>query len=496
MTRIGYFILHNKNKKCILVTDVPYDFKQDSSDEEIAQWPMTPFEVIVSIYQKSLCIFKNLEDIIFGDNCLKYSYNSEILEILEIKRVDSGTENSKLCGRISILDYQSNEYIDGWIILDKTHIYPLVSPINFNLNINTILPNMVNYDDVSVYEEPTTESKEVGSINGEIIVTIQDYANGFVKLNYGSLQPSTPGSQYNIYGEEFKNLGYGWIKLKNSDIKWYVVEIPEKNRNKKSIDTPDKEFNKWYRSYFHSILAKDENFLSYFNTNRIYVIISEENKDVMGLLYFEKKTGPLLILDEHDYRKIVEYLYPNIRKDLIIKDESFGGFEGDDDFLVDQDIVYNPQPADFWVKCKEGIYSVEVREKPGEQFYIIDTISSDGEYKIIATHDEGRWGMLLIGGWIDLNYMEVTEHIITPEPNPIIPIPEPPFEITVKLNNDNLLGLYEEPVVNNKVNYVISDGNYEVVEIENDVFGKVNLEESVSGYILLIDERVTIVSEN
>lgn len=99
--------------------------------------------------------------------------------------------------------------------------------------------------------------------------------------------------------------------------------------------TNDENFILWFRKYFYSKLIKDDSFLSHFNTERNYYIISQENKNIMGLMTLYKGRSILNFMN-HDYKDLIERRFPNIRNDMIIKDESFGGF--DDDKLYQQDV--------------------------------------------------------------------------------------------------------------------------------------------------------------
>lgn len=96
----------------------------------------------------------------------------------------------------------------------------------------------------------------------------------------------------------------------------------------------DKKFIIWFRKYFYNKLIKDKNFLNYFNTERTYYIISQENERIMGLMTIYKGRT-VLIFKNHNYKDLIEKSFPLIRDDMIFKDESFGGFEEDPDYLQD-----------------------------------------------------------------------------------------------------------------------------------------------------------------
>ncbi len=106
----------------------------------------------------------------------------------------------------------------------------------------------------------------------------------------------------------------------------------------------EETFEEWFKRYYNEVLSKDSNFMSNFNNDRTYFIISQEKEDVMGIINIHK--GWVYInLEEFDYRKIINSLYPTIREDMTFKDESFGGY--DDDPQFSQEPERPPLPPDI-----------------------------------------------------------------------------------------------------------------------------------------------------
>lgn len=110
-----------------------------------------------------------------------------------------------------------------------------------------------------------------------------------------------------------------------------VEEIPEE-------ETPSNEdlFINWFIRYFNKVLLKDDKFLNHFNNNRTYVVITQENKNIMGLMTLYKGRS-VLNFKNHNYAELIDNRFPDIRDDMIIKDESFGGHDEDKDYSVNKE---------------------------------------------------------------------------------------------------------------------------------------------------------------
>lgn len=131
-------------------------------------------------------------------------------------------------------------------------------------------------------------------------------------------------------------------------------ELPEDNETKEDenagialmsdesepIEPPVEEpaeketFEEWFERYYNLVLSKDSNFTNKFNHDRTYVIIAFDKEDVMGLFNMHKG-WTYINFNEFDYRVIINELFPTIRETMIFKDDSFGGYDEDGQFAVD-----------------------------------------------------------------------------------------------------------------------------------------------------------------
>lgn len=106
-------------------------------------------------------------------------------------------------------------------------------------------------------------------------------------------------------------------------------------------------FINWFTQYFNNVLLKNEKFLNYFNNNRTYIVISQENENIMGTMTLYKGRS-VLNFENHNYAELIDNRFPNIRDDMIFKDESFGGYDDDKDYSVDKMENQRPmRPGDF-----------------------------------------------------------------------------------------------------------------------------------------------------
>lgn len=120
--------------------------------------------------------------------------------------------------------------------------------------------------------------------------------------------------------------------IKTVDVPWnFTIGGPDEGGEDEASKPV---FEDWVTEYFNDILFNKKGFFDIFNTDRTYIIIAEENPSVMGFLVVQK--GRVYVnFKEHDYCIIINALYPAIRQDMIIPDDSFGGY--DDDLIFSQD---------------------------------------------------------------------------------------------------------------------------------------------------------------
>lgn len=109
------------------------------------------------------------------------------------------------------------------------------------------------------------------------------------------------------------------------------VELPPDDEEEEIIPT----FGEWFKEYYEKNLVHDEKFLLHFNNDFTYIIISAEDEMVMGLFRIGKGYT-YMNFDEFDYRILINNKFLDIRKDMNVPDESFGGFDEDKDFTLNE----------------------------------------------------------------------------------------------------------------------------------------------------------------
>lgn len=126
-----------------------------------------------------------------------------------------------------------------------------------------------------------------------------------------------------------------------------LAEGEEPNPDDLSIEQPPREtFGEWFKRYYELVLSKDNKFMNCFNYNRTYVIIAFDKEDVMGLFHLYKGFS-YINFEQFDYRVLINEKFPNIRKSMILKDESFGGYDGDEQFQVDPSKTDNSSSCEW-----------------------------------------------------------------------------------------------------------------------------------------------------
>lgn len=136
---------------------------------------------------------------------------------------------------------------------------------------------------------------------------------------------------------------------------------PDESESESKDPIPEPpQFSDWFYEYFYNTLINDRNFFNVFNTDRTYIIIPEEDIVNMGFM-ITYKGRTILNFEEHDYRNIINAMFPDIRKDMsTIPDDSFGGYYEDKDFSQEGD---KKDPSfggydddkDFFVNENKGI---------------------------------------------------------------------------------------------------------------------------------------------
>lgn len=118
----------------------------------------------------------------------------------------------------------------------------------------------------------------------------------------------------------------GTLRITLKDDELSILTKKKPNNNEKFIH--------WFKDYFYLELLRDPNFLNKFNMQRGYIIISQENKDIMGVMRLYKGSSYINFM-QHNWKVLVENQFPNIRDKMVFKDDSFGGFDEDEDYQQD-----------------------------------------------------------------------------------------------------------------------------------------------------------------
>lgn len=293
MTRLGFYIIHNNKYKLIKTINIPWDFTIGGPDSSN---PVVDFPIIGEWQPKNLIHIVSVEDIVFKDD---YQF--------VIKRFkDVITENKEEEDLIKETLYRVT--YNGVGVYEALRL--TISKEDWD--------NFLNDDKVSWLLVPPFEYKE-------------GYQSFFTADGYERFKTETLPliSQY----------------LDEKTIKTETIEIIEQHSEENDFitlseekggedETPKPVFEDWVTEYFNDILFNEKGFFDIFNTDKTYIIIAEEDTSVMGFLVVQK--GRTYVnFKEHDYRIIINALYPTIRQDMITSDDSFGGYDDDPNFSQD-----------------------------------------------------------------------------------------------------------------------------------------------------------------
>lgn len=293
MTRLGFYIIHNNKYKLIKTVNIPWNFTIGGPDSNN---PIVDFPTIGEWQPKNLIHIVSVEDIVFKDD---YQF--------VIKRFkDVITENKEEESLIKETLYRIT--YNGIGVYEALRL--TISKEDWD--------NFLNDDKVSWLLVPPFEYKE-------------GYQSFFTADGYERFKTETLPliSQY----------------LDEKTIKTETIEIVEQHSEENNFitlseekggedETPKPIFEDWVTEYFNDILFNEKGFFDIFNTDKTYIIIAEEDTSIMGFLVVQK--GRTYVnFKEHDYRIIINALYPTIRQDMITFDDSFGGYDDDPNFSQD-----------------------------------------------------------------------------------------------------------------------------------------------------------------
>lgn len=202
-------------------------------------------------------------------------------------------------------------------------------------------------DSNPVIDTPIIGSGEYYEVDdlGNIIYPTEDDGSDSNENEENGEDPDTPseGENGSTAEGEGENNAQFLSDLSESD---EDNDIPEGTPDEPSTSVPSvpiipaipkMTFEEWFTKYYYSTIIKDDEFFNLLTPGQTYVIIAEENKNIMGLLTI-KKGRSILNFKTYDYRDLINETFPDIREPMKhIKDESFGGFDDDNQFLQDQE---------------------------------------------------------------------------------------------------------------------------------------------------------------
>lgn len=281
MTRLGfYYVTYNNKYKLVKTIDVPWDFDIEGPDSDkptvdtpiIGEW-----EPMKYVLQK---------------NNIAYEDDNQIIVKEKIKLAPSQQKNIIKLYRITY----NHEGI---------------------------------FEAVRKYMTPEEWSDFLNNENVNWLYKPDEYKNSYIsyftEAGYEQFKEKTFPLILNIFQKE--------------NIKTSVLEVIKENEEfniKEEEDSSGQQpnpptFEDWITQYFYNILFNEKSFFDVFNNGSLYLILAEENMNVGGFMIVHK--GRTIInFEEHDYRNIINACYPNIRKDMIIIDDSFGGYDEDKEF--------------------------------------------------------------------------------------------------------------------------------------------------------------------
>lgn len=296
MTRLGFYIIHNNRYKLVKTVNVPWDFTigGPDSDNPIIDKP------IIGEWDPMKYVLK-------PDNI---AYEDEF-QIVVKEKIKLAPSEQKQIEKLYRITYNNIGIFEA--------VRQYMTPTEWQ--------DFLNDENVNWLYKP--------DVYGE------SYISYFTELGYEQFKEKTFPLILNIFQE--KNI--------DTDILEIVKEVAEENPpteegggedegieayNDEIIEPEPQSFENWITNYFYNVLFEEKDFFNIFNTNRFYFILAEENSNVMGfMITYKGKT--VVNFEEHDYRNIINAMHPNIRKEIITLDDSFGGYDDDSPFSQDEE---------------------------------------------------------------------------------------------------------------------------------------------------------------
>lgn len=287
MTRLGFYIIYGNKYKLVKTISVPWNFETNKPDE-------------INVEGSSPIIgeWEPMKYVLYPDNII---YEDEYQIVIKEKIDLSMTEENNIERLYRITHNNIGIYEAVRLQISAEEWQDFLN----NENVNWL------------YKPDDYDSS---------------YISYFTEKGYKKFKEKTLPLILNIFKEE--------------DIETNIIEIvreeaiipPNEDEDKNIVAQSEEEtepqppsFEDWFFNYFFDEIIKDEKFFDVFNNHRCYIIIAEENENIMGLMsVYKGKT--ILNLKTHDYRKIINEAFPEIRKDITTADFSFGGYDEDINF--------------------------------------------------------------------------------------------------------------------------------------------------------------------
>lgn len=391
MTRLGLYIVHNNSERLVQTVDVPWDFPLNAPDGSIEPNPLPPSELIepedfiindlaaerMILYIRQEQSREPYKPIILDQATfiVPYILAEKLGVITKVVEDDDVTRLASFLKNYPDLKtelYLTNESIsDEYLIKIRgekgTRLF-LFEEDNLPNFADSGSENPIEPDEPDIGEPDEGESEDAKIMplsdgNGEDespsippeelppeeepIIVITDILDAILEIysfdNKIVLIPSDLAVSAGILQKDLdENMDFLDIEYENTKFIFFkdLSDIPaEEGMVRLVIDTipepphytSEELFINWFKDYFYSTLVKQEDFIKNLNNNRTYVIISQENENIMGLLTLHKGSADL-DFDNHNYANLIDAKFPNIREDMIIHDNLFGGYDDDKDF--------------------------------------------------------------------------------------------------------------------------------------------------------------------
>lgn len=292
MTRLGFYIIHNNQYKLVKTINVPWDFTIGGPDSDN---PIIDKPIIGE--------WEPMKYVLFPDNI---AYEDEY-QIIVKEKVELAPSEQKETTKLYRVTYGDTG------IFDAVRRYMTAEEWT----------DFLNNENVNWLYKPDYYEKS--------------YISYFTGEGYKSFKEKTLPLILQIFQEE--NITTSILEvIRDAGVVDDDSSSPDNNEEdpgQGDVEQPKPRFEDWITGYFYNVLFEEKGFFDIFNTNRTYFIIAEEDISAFGFM-ITYKGRTIVNFEEHDYRNIINAMHPNIRKDMITQDESFGGYDEDKQFPQDK----------------------------------------------------------------------------------------------------------------------------------------------------------------